>query len=179
MQPIRLQQRQDDREPRHQWINKGFIDPIMPQSLSNIYLHLVFSTKNRAPFLREKKLRHDTHAYLAGICRNLKSPSIVVGGVEDHVHILCYMSRTVSVADLIRNLKKDSSKWIKTKASDLVDFRWQEGYGAFSISPSHVASVRRYIEEQEEHHRQVTFQDEYRRLLRKYDIDFDERYVWD
>ncbi len=151
----------------------------MPQSLAKIYLHLVFSTKKRAPFLKDEQLRRETHAYLAGICRRLGTPSLIVGGVEDHVHLLCYMSRTFSVAELIRVMKKESSKWIKTKGEGLAGFHWQEGYGAFSISPSHVDGLRAYIEQQEEHHRQETFQDEYRRLLTKYGIDFDERYVWD
>ncbi len=151
----------------------------MPQSLAKIYLHLVFSTKNRVPFLKDQWLQRSTHAYLAGICRKLGAPSLIVGGVEDHVHILCYMSRTLTVAELIRVTKKESSKWIKTKGEGLASFRWQEGYGAFSISPSHVDALRTYIEDQEAHHRRETFQDEYRRLLIKYGIEFDERYVWD
>ncbi len=131
------------------------------------------------PFLKDQRLQGETHAYLAGICRNLDSPSLIIGGVEDHVHVLCFMSRTRTIADLVRDLKKDSSKWIKTKDGVSNDFRWQEGYGAFSISPSHVGALKEYIANQEAHHRRETFQDEYRRLLEKYGIEFDERYVWD
>ena len=151
----------------------------MPQSLAQIYLHVVFSTKGRAPFLNDDSLRADVHAYLAGICRNTDSPSIIVGGTSDHVHILCYLSKTQTVADLVREIKRESSKWIKVKASDLSAFHWQNGYGAFSISPSHIELVRNYIQNQREHHREESFQDEFRRLLKKYGMDCDERYVWD
>ncbi len=119
------------------------------------------------------------HAYLAGACRNLGAPSIIIGGVEDHVHILSFMSRTLTLADFVATIKRDSSKWIKIHDETLVDFRWQVGYGIFSISPSHVDALRRYIENQEEHHQQETFQDEFRRLLKKYDVEYDERYLWD
>jgi REP element-mobilizing transposase RayT len=151
----------------------------MPQSLSRIYLHLVFSTKNRTPYLKDKALRGKLHAYLAGTCHNLESPSLLVGGVEDHVHILCRFSKNLSVAQLVRELKRESSKWIKTLSPDLRSFHWQQGYGAFSISPSHVEILKKYIANQEEHHRRVPFQDEFRRLLKKYGIEYDERYVWD
>jgi REP element-mobilizing transposase RayT len=151
----------------------------MSQSLAKVYLHAVFSTKNRAPFLTDRSLRQETHAYLAGACRRIGVPSLIVGGVEDHVHISCYMSRTITMADFIAEIKRESSKWIKTKDDTLSDFHWQGGYGIFSISPSHVDDLRRYIENQEEHHRHESFQDEYRRLLKKYGIEYDERYVWD
>jgi REP element-mobilizing transposase RayT len=149
------------------------------QSLAQIYLHLVFSTKHRRPYLQNQALRVEMHAYLGGVCRNLDSPSLIVGGVADHVHILCRLGRTVSVAELVRELKRESSKWVKTKAIDLADFHWQDGYGAFSISPSHVEPLRRYVADQERHHRTESFQDELRRLLRKYGVEYDERYVWD
>ncbi len=139
----------------------------------------MFSTKHRKPFLQNKVVRDDMHAYLGGICRRLESPSLIAGGVEDHVHILCRFGRKQSVSDFIRDLKRDSSKWIKTKDADLRQFDWQDGYGAFSISPSHVEQLRAYIADQEEHHRHETFQDEFRRLLTKYGVEFDERYVWD
>jgi putative transposase len=151
----------------------------MSQSLSQIYLHIVFSTKNRAPFLVDKALREAVHAYLAGTCRNLESPSLIVGGVEDHLHILCRFSKNLSVAQFFRELKRESSKWIKAKGRELASFYWQNGYGAFSISPSHVEALKEYIANQEEHHRQETFQEEFRRLLKKYGVEYDERYVWD
>ena len=151
----------------------------MPQSLAQIYLHLVFSTKNRVPFLSDLPLREETHAYLVGACQNLDCPPLIIGGVEDHVHVLCRFSRTITIADLLQGLKKESSKWIKGKSYDLQEFRWQAGYGAFSISPADVPKLRQYIATQEEHHRQESFQDELRRLLGKYGVEYDERYVWD
>jgi putative transposase len=151
----------------------------MPQSLVQIYVHLVFSTKNRRPFLRDAALRHRLHAYLTGICNNQQSPAITVGGVEDHVHILCRLSKTLDVSVLIRELKRDSSKWVKDQDSALSDFAWQNGYGAFSVSPSHVEPLRYYIANQEEHHHTESFQDEFRRLCKKYGIELDERYAWD
>jgi putative transposase len=151
----------------------------MSQSLAQVYLHLVFSTKNRIPWLQTRPLREELHAYLGGTCRDLDSPSLTVGGVEDHVHVLCRLSRVHRIADLVRELKRESSKWVKTKGVDLADFHWQDGYGAFSISPSHVPALTRYIAEQERHHQTRSFQDEMRRIYRKYGVEYDERYVWD
>jgi putative transposase len=151
----------------------------MAQSLAQVYLHVIFSTKNRARNLQNRSLRLELHDYLGGICRNLASPSLIVGGVEDHVHILCRFGRGSTIADLVRELKRESSKWIKTKDEALADFHWQEGYGVFSISPGHVEPLRTYIANQEEHHRQENYQDEFRRLLKKYGLEYDERYLWD
>jgi REP element-mobilizing transposase RayT len=151
----------------------------VPQSLAQIYVHIVFSTKNRQPFLNDRAFRERLHAYLKGICDNQGSPSLRVGGVEDHVHVLCRLSKTLDVATLIRELKRDSSKWIKDENPQLADFYWQQGYGAFSVSPSHVDPLSEYIISQEQHHRRETFQDEFRRLCKKYGIEIDERYVWD
>jgi REP element-mobilizing transposase RayT len=151
----------------------------MPQSLTQVYLHIVFSTKDRKPFLADERLRASSHAYLAGICKNLACPSLIVGGVADHVHILCRFGRTIDIAAMLRELKRDSSKWIKAEQPRLTEFHWQAGYGAFSISPSHVAALQRYILDQVEHHHRETFQDELRRLCKKYGVDMDERYVWD
>jgi REP element-mobilizing transposase RayT len=151
----------------------------MSQSLSQIYLHIVFSTKHRAPFLTDGTFRAKLHAYLAGTCRNLQCPSLLVGGVADHVHILCRLSKNLAPAVLVRELKRESSKWVKAEAPDLAAFACQNGYGAFSISPSHVGALTHYIADQEAHHSRETFQDEFRRLLRKYGIEYDERYVWD
>ena len=150
----------------------------MPQSLVQVYLHLVFSTKDRQPFLRDEKLRTELHAYMAGTCNNQRVDSLQVGGVEDHVHLCCRLSKTLAVSHLIAELKRESSKWTKPKAKDLGRFYWQRGYGAFSVSPSHVDLVD-YIRRQKEHHKQESFQDEFRRLCAKYDLEIDERYVWD
>ena len=151
----------------------------MSQSLTQIYLHLIFSTKKRVPHLRDKQLRSSLHAYMAGICNHLESPALIVGGVEDHVHVLSRFSKKLALADLVKELKRDSSKWLKTESPLMVDFYWQAGYGAFSISPLHVEPLRHYIANQETHHRTESFQDELRRICHKYGVAFDERYVWD
>ena len=148
----------------------------MGQSLAQIYLHVVFSTKLRKPYLQNRDLQAELHAYLAGACRNLDSPSLQIGGIEYHVHVLCQLSKTISISELVRELKRESSKWLKPT---IATFQWQQGYGAFSVSPSHVDGLKDYIRNQQEHHTTETFQDELRRLLRKYGVEFDERYVWE
>jgi REP element-mobilizing transposase RayT len=124
----------------------------MSQSLAQIYIHLVFSTKERRPLLVDKDLRVKTHAYLAGILNHQECPAIVVGGVEDHVHALFRLSKSVELSNLIREVKRDSSSWVKQEGG-LKVFQWQAGYGAFSVSPSHVDPLRAYINDQENHHR--------------------------
>jgi putative transposase len=151
----------------------------MPQSLAKILVHTVFSTKERRPFLREAALRHELHHYLGGILKNLDCQPIIVGGVEDHVHLLTSLSRTCAAAEMVKEVKRGSSLWIKERDEGLRDFAWQNGYGIFSIGFSQIEDVRRYIAEQEQHHRKVSFQDELRQLLRRYEIAYDERYVWD
>ena len=151
----------------------------MPQSLAKILVHTVFSTKDRRPFLRDPALREELHRYLGGILTHLDCQPIIVGGVEDHVHLLCALSRTCEAAAMVKEVKRGSSLWVKSKSPDLQDFAWQNGYGIFSIGFSQIASVRNYIATQEEHHRKVSFEDEFRQLLRRYEIEFDERYVWD
>ena len=151
----------------------------MPQSLAQVYLHIVFSTKGRAAFLQNEELRGEMHSYLAGICKRMGSPPLKVGGAADHVHIACRLSRKVALVDFLQELKKDSSKWVKRRDRSLWDFYWQAGYGAFSVSPGHVAKLCEYIENQEEHHRTETFQEELRRLLKLNGVAYDERYVWD
>ena len=151
----------------------------MSQSLVQIYLHIVFSTKGRVPFLKNKAFRERVHAYLVGICKNLDCPSLIIGGTADHVHVLCRFSKNIPLKDFIRDLKRDSSAWIKAENPDLADFYWQGGYAASSISPGHVEALTKYIADQEEHHRQETFQDELWRLCKTYGVAIDERYVWD
>ena len=150
----------------------------MPQSLSNVILHIIFSTKEREPWL-DSNVRPRMHAYLATICRDLGSKFVHVGGVSDHVHIVTNLPRTVSIAEFVEQIKKTSSKWIKTLDVRYRGFLWQRGYGAFSVSPSQLQAVLSYIDTQQEHHRTRSFQEEYRDLLRKHGVDFDERYVWD
>ena len=151
----------------------------MPQSLVQLYVHIVFSTKERQPFLQDVDLRKRTHAYLARICHNQGSPSLRVGGVEDHVHILCRLAKVKSIAYLLQELKRESSKFVKELDPALRQFYWQSGYGAFSVSPSEVAGVISYIENQEKHHKHESFKDEFRRLCERYGLEIDERYVWD
>ena len=151
----------------------------MPQSLVQNYLHVVFGTKHRNPFLKDKDIRSRVHAYLAGTCKNLECPPLIVGGVEDHVHILTMCSKNITVFELVRSLKIESSKWIKTLDHGLSGFRWQGGYGAFSVSPLHVKTVKSYIERQEEHHRKKSFRVEFLKLCYEYEVEVDERYVWD
>jgi putative transposase len=151
----------------------------MPQSLAKILVHTVFSTKERRPFLRDKSLRKELHHYIGGILNQLDCQPITVGGVEDHVHFLCALSRTCEAAEMVKEVKRGSSLWLKTKSPDLHDFAWQNGYGIFSIGFSQIKVVSDYIAGQEEHHHKVSFQDELRALLKRYEIEFDERHVWD
>jgi len=151
----------------------------MPQSLAKILLHLVFSTKERRPFLRDRVLREEMHRYLGGILNGMDCPPVIVGGVEDHVHVLFQLSRTCTPADVVKEVKRSSSLWIKSRSPDQADFAWQNGYGVFSVGFSQLEEVRRYIAEQERHHAKTTFQDELRKLLQRYEVPFDERYVWD
>jgi REP element-mobilizing transposase RayT len=150
----------------------------MAQSLSSVLIHLVFSTKNREPFLTPE-IETELHPYLATVFQGCKSPSLLVGGDRDHIHALFALSRTWTLADVVEEVKTNSSKWIKTKGSEFRAFHWQSGYGAFSIGQSQVGRVKQYIANQKEHHRRRSFQDEFRGLLRKYEIDYDEKYVWD
>src|ERR1043165_4174447 len=136
----------------------------MPQSLSSILVHLVFSTKNREPFLT-LKIESELYPYLATIFRENRSPALIIDGTHDHIHILFALGRTVAMADLVEEVKTASSKWIKTKGREFRNFHWQKGYGAFSIGQSNVEQVKRYIRDQKRHHRRVTFQEEYRRFL--------------
>jgi len=151
----------------------------MPQSLAKILVHVVFSTKDRRPFLRDKTLRDELHRYIGGILNHHECQPVIVGGVEDHVHVLCALARPLAAAELIKEVKRGSTIWLKNKAQDLHDFAWQNGYGIFSIGFSQIQVVRQYIADQENHHRKISFQDEFRELLRRYEIEFDERYVWD
>ncbi len=151
----------------------------MAQSLAQIYIHLVFSTKARHPFLLEQETRSELHAYLAGACNRLGCRALAVGGYTDHVHLLCVLSRSLAIEALVRDVKKASSHWLKKKGGSLTGFQWQAGYGAFSLSPAHVEATKAYIRRQEAHHQRVSFQEELRVLLAKYQLEYDERYLWD
>ena len=150
----------------------------MPQSLSAVYTHLIFSTKERYPYLTDEHIQRDLHAYLGEISKRLECPPIRVGGVEDHVHLLARFGRTITQAEWIKELKRVSNGWLKTEAG-LRHFQWQAGYADFSVSASQLETVKRYIENQKEHHRQMSYQDEVRKFLKKYSLEWDERYIWD
>jgi putative transposase len=151
----------------------------MPQSLANVLVHIVFSTKQRRAYLQNTDLRIEMHRYLAGISSKLDCPVIIVGGATDHVHILANQSRTITLAEWVKELKRASSLWAKKKNSQYSLFQWQTGYGIFSVSQSQKDRVREYILSQEIHHRQISFQDELRQILKKHGIAFDEQYIWD
>ncbi|WP_416439697.1 IS200/IS605 family transposase [Phnomibacter sp. MR] len=150
----------------------------MGQSLAKNYLHIVFSTKHRQPLISDD-IASELHAYLGGICNRLECTPLIVGGYNDHIHILCMLSKKIALMKLLEELKSHSSKWIKTKGAGFHQFYWQDGYGAFSVNPTEVEVVVRYINNQKEHHVKHSFQDEYRVFLKKYKIAYDERYVWE
>ncbi|NOT00501.1 MAG: IS200/IS605 family transposase [Phycisphaerales bacterium] len=151
----------------------------MSQSLSAVYVHLVFSTKLRQPFFRDEGVGEELHAYLGGIARQLGCPPIRIGGAEDHVHVLASLGRTITLAEWVKELKRVSTLWLKERGRKWHDFQWQGGYAAFSVSQSNLAQVAEYVATQEEHHRKLSFEDELRALLRKHNIVFDERHLWD
>ena len=153
-------------------------DSPMPQSLCRVLTHLVFSTKHREPVLT-LPIQAQLHPYLATVLANDDCPALQVGGVEDHVHLLFGLSRTRTIAQMVEKVKTSSSKWMKTQGSEFGEFHWQAGYGAFSVSPKNEDAAIAYIRNQAEHHRHVSFQEEYRDLLKKCGVAFDERYVWD
>lgn len=151
----------------------------MPQSLSQVLIHLVFSTKHRQPFISER-IESELYAYIAKILYDeCYCPALIIGGDKDHLHILYAQSRIWSVAKVVELIKKRSSKWIKTKGSEFENFQWQTGYGAFSVSRSGSEIVKKYISNQKEHHQNRSFQDEFRAFLKKHEIEYDENYVWD
>jgi REP element-mobilizing transposase RayT len=158
-------------EPRHPHTT-------MPQSLSRILVHLVFSTKKREGFLCPA-IQSELHPYIVGILDNIDCPSLQVGGTENHIHSFFGMARTRTISDVVEKVKTGSSKWIKTKGSMYADFHWQSGYGAFSVSQSDADKVVAYIRNQPQHHQKMTFQEEYKRFLERYKVAFDERYMWD
>ena len=147
----------------------------MPSTHSSLQYHLVFSTKNRAPTIGGQ-WQPRLHEYLGGIIRSMDGISLVVGGVQDHVHLLVTLKPVHRLSDVLRDLKRSSSKWVHDELKQR-EFAWQEGYGAFTVSRSNIPSVKRYIERQEDHHRKRTFRDEYRELLRRHGVEFDERYL--
>jgi len=150
----------------------------MPQSLAYLLVHVIFTTKDRTPYLQDIEHRQRLHAYLATIARDLDCECFCVGGVADHVHLAIRLSRSRTTAKLIEHLKTSSSRWIKANTT-ISTFAWQRGYAAFSVGPNDLPALRTYIQTQEDHHHKYSFQDELRAFLIKYQVEFDERYVWD
>ena len=148
----------------------------MPQSLANVMVHTIFSTKNREPIIRDE-VANQLYAYIIGILANIESPSIQIGGMSDHLHVFFPLGRTNSLSEVMEDVKRSSSKWMKEQG--VSNFAWQAGYGAFSVSESQRDTVVRYIRNQPEHHRKLSFQQEYVRFLKKYKVNYDERYVRD
>ncbi|HMS63765.1 MAG TPA: IS200/IS605 family transposase [Ignavibacteria bacterium] len=150
----------------------------MGQSLVKNYIHIIFSTKYRQPLIKQQ-IENELYSYIGGICKNLECHPLKIGGCEDHIHILCMLSKKIALMKLLEEAKSHSSGWIKTKGEDYKNFYWQNGYGAFSVNPTDVNAVIKYIENQKQHHLKICFQCEYRKFLHKYNVDYDERYVWD
>ena len=151
----------------------------MGQSIAEVWIHIIFATKQRYPFLGSVAVRTEMHAYLAGACNKLDCPARIVNGAADHVHLLCRLGRTVPISSLILGIKRSSSKWIKPRGRMLTKFAWQTGYAAFGVSSSRLEAVERYIARQEKHHHKTTFKEEVLSFLKEYDVKFDERYLWD
>ncbi|MEA3496819.1 MAG: IS200/IS605 family transposase [Bacteroidota bacterium] len=150
----------------------------MGQSLSQIYVHLTFGTKNRYPFIKTK-WEKELHAYMAGIFKNYESPALIINSVSTHIHILFRLSKNYALAKVVENVKKESSKWVKQNDIKSSKFAWQNGYGAFSVSSSNVEVVKNYIHKQKEHHRKMTYKEEVEKFLKEYDlINYDEKYFW-
>lgn len=150
----------------------------MPQSFCQIYIHLIFSTKERRRWL-DDAIRPRVHAYLATLTRDCGSPYVLVGGSDDHVHMLADIGKKLLPVNLVGKVKQESSKFVKTLGKEYGAFYWQNGYGMFSVGPTHVEQVKAYIEDQITHHRKQTFQEEFRAFLERYSISYDERYLWD
>jgi len=150
----------------------------MPQSLAKILVHIIFSTRHREPLISDG-IRPKLYSYITGILENWECSLIQTGGTKDHIHLLCTLSKNHAACKILEQVKKNSSKWIKTQGFEFSKFQWQNGYGIFSINQSSVEQVQEYIKNQENHHKKMTFQEEFRKFLQKYQIPFDERYVWD
>jgi len=146
-------------------------------TFTNLLTHVIFSTKDRAPAILPG-LKGKLHAYMGGIVRELDGKATIINGTEDHVHLLLWMPPTLSVSETMRVLKTNSSRWLNRECRGKSSFAWQAGYGAFSVSQSNAQAVVKYIQTQEQHHRRVSFQEEFIEFLRKHGVEYDERYVW-
>ncbi len=151
----------------------------MPQSFSNIIVQIIFATQGRRPWLKDRAICQELYAYMGEVLKALGCTSIAINGSDDHVHVLCVLSRTQAISTVVEQVKKEPSKWIKGKGRAYSDFYWQRGYAAFSVSASQVPAVKKYILLQEEHHKRMTFQEEFRLICAKHGIVIDGRYAWD
>ena len=149
----------------------------MANTYTSLHYHLIFSTKNREPWIRPD-IEQRIWEYLGGIARQNGMKALQIGGIEDHVHVVLAIPAPLSLSKGLQLLKGASSKWIRETFPDLTTFQWQDGYGAFTVSKSHLPEVVDYVAQQREHHKHQTFQDEYRTWLHKHGIEYDERYVW-
>src|SRR5271154_2586308 len=149
----------------------------MATTFTKLLIHFIFSTKNREPLITAT-IESDLHAYMVGIARNLDCWTLAINGTADHLHLLISMSKKLTVVDLMENVKKSSSRWLNENARLPTKFHWQDGYAAFTIGESGVAGLTQYIQRQKEHHRKMTFKEELVRLLKKYNVEYDERYIW-
>ena len=149
----------------------------MSQSLSKLYVHAIFHVKNNQILIRRE---HDKelYTYIGGVIKLSKSIPIIINGVENHIHVLCIMSKNIRLADLMEDIKRNSSRWIKTKGEHYNYFSWQGGYGGFSVSPSKVETVRKYIENQKYHHIKQSFKDEYLQFIKAHGVDYNEEFLW-
>ena len=152
----------------------------MPQSLAKVLVHIVYSTKGRRPWLKDESIRKQLFADKATILRDkVDTPALIINGVEDHIHALCLLSRNFAIKKVVEVAKTETTKWLKKQGPHYQDFHWQSGYGIFSVSESNIDQVRQYIANQEEHHKKMTFQEEFRLLCQRHGVDLDERYAWD
>jgi len=149
----------------------------MSQSLSKLYVHLIFHVKNNMSAIRQEDEK-ELFAYIGGIIKLSKSIPVCINGTEDHIHVLCIMSKNVSLADLLEDIKRNSSRWIKTKDDHYQSFAWQGGYSGYSVSQSKVEVVERYIQNQKEHHKHQTFREEYIQFLKENGVEYNEEYLW-
>ncbi len=150
----------------------------MPQSLVKNYVHIIFSTKGRMPFINDE-IEDELFKYIGGVSKHLECNPIIIGGAKDHVHLLLLLSRKISLMKFVEIVKTHSSKWIKNRGDKFDNFYWQRGYGCFSVNPKKIDQVKDYILNQKSHHRKISFQEEYRKFLIKNDLDYDEKYLWD
>ncbi len=150
----------------------------MPQSLVKNYVHITFSTKERHPFI-DDSIEYELFNYLGGICRENECYPIQIGGYSDHVHILCSLSKKITLVKLLEHIKSHSSSWIKEKRDKFKKFYWQKGYGCFSVNPTQISDVQKYIMDQHIHHKRISFQQEFLSFLKKYKVDYNEKYLWD